>query len=51
MNSAAIVDRQTRFENLPELLTPAEVCYVQTCKDFSWFEEELNGKNKEIQAP
>ncbi len=24
MNSAAVVDRQTSFENLPELLTPAE---------------------------
>ena len=25
MSGAAIVDRQTSFENLPELLTPAEV--------------------------
>ncbi len=25
MNSAVIVDRHTSFENLPELLTPAEV--------------------------
>ncbi len=24
MNSAAVIDRQTSFENLPELLTPAE---------------------------
>ena len=43
MNSAAVVDRQTSFENLPEPVIPKEVCYVQTCKDFSRFEEELNG--------